>query len=112
MTDTIESDGFLEEELAEISVDLLPAWFSSRMSTDEWLFGLHLSDGSLLAITSITKFTQASDATIWVDAEMADASVEIASDHWRRKLITSPTSRTRVSVNAAHIIAAFELADT
>ena len=93
--------------------DVLPAWFSSRMASDVGLFGLHLSDGSVMVVTTVVGCSEASDGSIWIDAEMAQKG---DCDFWVNRLgtsrvITTHSSRTTVSINAGHIIAAFEIAD-
>lgn len=92
---------------------LLPAWFIPRMMTDEWSFGLLMTTGVIMAISCIDSVNQAADGSIWLDVRMW------GSDHlWvelHRKtmpLMAAPTKRLQASINAAHVIAAFELADT
>jgi hypothetical protein len=86
---------------------LLPAWFVPRMMGDVWYFGLLLTTGRTLRISQIDNVHQAADGSLWIDASMEphegrDDGLEMYA----------PTSRLTVSVNATHIVAAFELADT
>lgn len=79
-------------------------WFIERMSSDQWNFGLILSDGSRLEITSIIGLQKLGEA-LWIDVELAEKPIR---EGWEG----SPTSRTTASINAAHIVAAFELHDS
>ncbi len=98
-----------EEELKQ-ACDVLPAWFVPRMADDEWTFCLLLSTGQGLIISSISSVNRATDGSIWLDVNMIDRTT------WGEKLpfqkIEAPTSRKTASVNASHIVAAFEIADT
>lgn len=92
----------------EAAMRILPAWFVPRMMTDEWSFGLLLITGQILCLTHINSVHRAGDGSVWLDVEMMRAG-----DVWVPKNgFVAPTSRTWASVNAAHVIAAFELADT
>lgn len=92
---------------------LLPAWFTPRMLDDEWAFGLLLVTGVVLGISHIERVVQAADGSLWLDVDMMEnyASVSIHKDFWS-SVVVAPTSRLRASVNAAHVVAAVELADT
>ncbi len=95
----------------DLEDELLPCWMTARMMTDRWVFGLMLSTGVTLLIECINKVSQAADGSIWLDVELREEP-----DHLGRDLpgvqFASPTSRTEATVNAAHVVAAFELADT
>jgi len=89
---------------------LLPAWFVPRMMDDEWSFGLLLVTGQVLHITHIGHVAQDAAGTIWIDANMND---DPPFQAWKgMKDLTAPTSRRTISINAAHVVAAFETADT
>jgi hypothetical protein len=90
------------------SQQLLPAWFVPRMMHDVWYFGLLLTDGTVLRITCINSVWQAADNSLWIDAEMEKWS----SGNYPKNHMFAPTSRLSVSINVAHIMAAFEVADT
>ena len=64
-----------------------------------------------LCIERIVAVTQGADDTIWIDVEMLTQAPSQALCEGR-KLITAPTSRTRASVQASKVVAAFELEDT
>ena len=90
------------------------AWFGERMSTDSWPFGLLLSTGAVIVITTITGAVKAEDGSVWLDVEL-DTNRQ---GYWTGILpkgtpvFVSPTRRTKASLNVAHIVAAFEMADT
>lgn len=98
---------------------MLPAWFTERMIKDAWSFGLLMITGDVIGIEKINALMQDASGNIWLDATMlADAPVadrltgspmQQVNGH---PLFTSPTSRTNISINAAHVMAAFELSDT
>jgi hypothetical protein len=91
---------------------LLPAWFTEQMMTKAWNYGLLTVTGNILAISKINKITRDDTGNLWLDAEMLNyhvrGSVEI---NVLSKILIAPTERTRVSINASHIVAAFELTD-
>ena len=87
---------------------LLPAWFTWRMMTDHWTFGLLTDTGVTIVVTNIDRVVQASDGSLWLDVELAWKLDLPASE----TLFTSPTERTLASVSVSHIVAAFELAST
>jgi hypothetical protein len=89
---------------------LLPTWFVPRMMDDEWFFGLLLVTGRTLRITHIDDVHRAADGSLWIDASMEDPPDNFSKREEGH--LYAPTSRLTVSVNAAHIVAAFELADT
>lgn len=92
-------------------IKLLPAWFTSRMLDDTWNFGLLMITGDIIAIQYINSIKQDANGNIWLDATLQD-------DHYfdeeiqSHKVFIAPTSRTNVSINSSHVMAAFELADT
>lgn len=96
---------------------LLPAWFIRRMIDDQWSFAFLLVTGHTLHLQHIHEVRQAADGTIWLDVELADQvpytarrlpPYERAGPHD----IVAPTSRLTASVNAAHVVLAYETADT
>lgn len=105
--DEDEDDGAYHLE----GVDLLPAWFTFRMMDDTWSFGLLMITGDIIAIECITRITQDASGNLWLDAKLLTTSF-FEREIDGRKLLLSPTSRNTVSINAAHVVAAFELADT
>jgi hypothetical protein len=101
-----------EEMLAQIpELKLLPAWFTGRMMTDNWTFGLLLTTGQTLAIRSIRAITQDASGRLWLEVEMCPDPPSLYGAQWP-SLIYAPTSRCTASVAADHVVMAFELADT
>jgi hypothetical protein len=88
---------------------LLPAWFVPRMRMDCWQFGLLMTTGHTIGISSIVDVHQAADGSLWLDVSMLTSDYEGIADV---PLFLAPTSRTFASINAAHVVAAFELSDT
>lgn len=90
---------------------MLPAWFTERMMEDVWSFGLLMITGDVIAIENINALIRDASGNIWLDATMqlTNSSMQQVNGH---PIFTSPTSRTNISINAAHVVAAFELADT
>lgn len=92
---------------------LLPAWFTGRMMCDNWSFGLLMGTGDVLCISRINRVSEAKNGAVWIDVELLpDEAMVVARDRpdWRFRY--APTERLEASVNAAHVVAAFELADT
>jgi hypothetical protein len=88
---------------------LLPAWFTARMMTDSWSFGLLLDTGDTLWIERIDRVRQGANGMIWIDVTMLRNSPR---DEGRYGGLFAPTSRLSASVNASKIVLALELADT
>ena len=91
----------------------LPAWFTERMKDDVWSFGLLMCDGTIIGIQAIEAINQAADGTIWLDVRLMDSSDGTTAwlDNFDKKFV-APTSRLEASINASHVMAAFEIADT
>lgn len=89
--------------------EILPVWFTERMMGDEWSYGLMTTAGVVICITSITALHLAADGSIWLDVNLISDEVPSMSG---MTAFCAPTSRTKASINASHIIAAFELTDT
>jgi hypothetical protein len=93
---------------------LLPAWFVSRMMGDCWSFALLTTTGQVILIDTIEAIHEAKDGGIWLDVILSQPG-----SFWHERLkemklqiITAPTDRPTASINASHIVAAFEIADT
>jgi len=93
---------------------LLPAWFVPRMMQDDWLFALLLTNGYALVIATITAVSRAADGSIWLDVKLAEPSgkARLLPDKTPLKYLCAPTDRLTASINAAHVVAAFEVAAT
>jgi hypothetical protein len=108
----------MHNDEVEQAAKLLPAWFVPRMMQDEWVFGLLLITGQVLVIYNLSAVHQAADGTIWLDVQMEEKEKgralepELGDTPSRLNYLFSPTKRTTASINAAHVVAAFELAST
>lgn len=103
-----ESIAIDEDDLPQVihARQVLPTWFVDRMMTDTWWFGLMMSNGTVIGIHRILSVDQAADGTIWL-------TVELLSDTpGDDRVFIAPTSRLTASINASHVVAAYELADT
>jgi hypothetical protein len=96
----------------------LPAWFMQRMMDDVWRCGLLLTTGVILAVESIDDLTQDVAGDLWIDVDLIpqetayDLGARVSKPYRAFPILGAPTSRTRATVRVAHIVAAFELADT
>lgn len=93
--------------------ELLPAWFTERMMSEEWLFGLLTVSGDIVAVRRINKITKDAAGQLWLDVKLAaynEAKGVYDADNPRsQRLIVAPTERTNATVNAAHVVLAFEM---
>jgi hypothetical protein len=86
---------------------LLPTWLTWRMMDDQWLFGLLMVTGEVWGIECIDRVRQDASGALWIDVTLLDK--DTAADYAARG---APTSRLKASFQVAHIVGAFELADT
>ncbi len=109
-----------DESGGDIDIDvgcrIMPAWFTRRMMTDDWHYGLLVSTGAIICISCIRRISVALDGSLWLDVEMeekeATLSLLVHKPVASMPCIVSPTSRTTATINAASVVAAFELADS
>jgi hypothetical protein len=97
-----------EEEVTmqDATNDPTGIWWLDRMSGDDWSFGL------LLCVDHVEGWHRDEAGNLWVTVEMTlEANVLKAASPWGI-VIGAPTSRSTASINAAHVVAAIELADT
>jgi hypothetical protein len=95
----------------ETVAGLLPAWFGRRMIGLRGTFGLLLTTGDVLRLTSIAAAHQSSEGIVLLDVLLDDAGVPDGIDlAWRSKhFLGSPVQGASVAtVNLAHIVAAVE----
>lgn len=91
--------------------ELLPAWFGARMLGLRGRFGLLLSTGDVMRLTSVVAAWHGSDGTILLDVTLDHAGVPDAVDlAWRSKhFLGAPVPGAALaSVNLAHVVAAVE----
>lgn len=97
----------------ETVAGLLPAWLGRRMVGLRGTFGLLLTTGDVLRLTSIAAAHQSSQGTILLDVLLDDAGVPRGVDlAWQGKhFLGSPVQGASVAtVNLAHIVMAVEFA--
>lgn len=95
----------------ETVADLLPAWFGRRMIGLRGSFGLLLTTGDVVRLTSIAAAHQSSDGTVLLDVLLDLAGVPDGLDlAWRSKhFLGAPVPGASVAtINLAHIVAAVE----
>jgi hypothetical protein len=95
----------------ETVAGLLPAWLGRRMVGLRGTFGLLLTTGDVLRLTSIAAAHQSSEGIVLLDVLLDDAGVPEGVDlAWRSKhFLGSPVPGASVAtVNLAHIVAAIE----
>ena len=90
---------------------LLPAWFGSRMIGLRGRFGLALTTGDILRITSIGALHQSSGGIILLDVLLDHGGIPDGIDlAWQAKhFLGAPVpGATVATVNLAHVVAAVE----
>jgi hypothetical protein len=103
-------DANLDARIEEAS-RLLPAWFVPRMMGEEWVYGLMMASGNVIAVERIEAVRRAADGALWLDVSLAPADDYWGGNNYDPSVFGAPSSRRRASVNAAHVAAAFELVD-
>ncbi|MBF0401217.1 MAG: hypothetical protein HQL90_10665 [Magnetococcales bacterium] len=93
---------------------ILPAWFVPRMMTDNWFFGLLMVSGITIGVERIEKLRRDAAGNIWLDVILLDRLMSHMAVPYKstKTFFVAPTSRTTASINASHVMAVFELADT
>jgi hypothetical protein len=91
--------------------ELLPAWLTERMMTDDWLFGLLLATGHVVAIQRLTAVTKDASGAVWLDVLLATeaGAFPLKAGGTALPLILSPTDRRDASINASSVVMALEL---
>jgi hypothetical protein len=95
----------------ERSAELLPIWFSIRMIGARGSFGLLLTTGDVLRITTVTALHESQHGTILLDVLLDTAGFPEGVDQaWRTKhYLGAPIpGATIATVNLAHVVAAVE----
>lgn len=92
---------------SEQAFEVVPAWYTSRMMTDDWLFGLLTSDGRIIAITKISAVS--SDGQ-WMTVELAEYD-RLPSDLSKlgTPVFAVAQDRTKASVQISSVVAAMDL---
>ena len=95
----------------ERAVGPLPVWFGTRMIGLRGRFGLVLTTGDILRITSITALHESSHGAILLDVLLDHAGVPDGVDQaWQTKhYLGAPVpGATMATVNLAHVVTAVE----
>jgi hypothetical protein len=95
----------------ETVAGLLPAWFGRRMVGLRGTFGLLLTTGDVLRLTSIAAVHQSSEGIILLDVLLDEAGAPDGVDlAWRTKhFLGSPVQGASVAtVNLGHVVTAIE----
>ncbi|WP_167336933.1 hypothetical protein [Acidovorax temperans] len=87
--------------------DVLPAWYTGRMMTDRWLFGLYTNDGRVILIRKILAI---SDDGKWMDVELVDTETGEEYEKLLPGVISAiANDRPRASIQIANIVIALDL---
>lgn len=89
---------------------LLPAWFVPRMMSDNWSFAFLMVNGDIIHFTNIEAVHASADG-IWLDIQLIEEK-HLNYLALKGRQVSAPTSRTAASVNARHVMMAFETSDT
>ena len=99
------------DEFTEINpndaAEKLPWWFA-RMSSDTWAFGLLLVTNQVVCIECIDSIWRDKRGTMWLDVTLLKNAPQ-AAIKLRWPCFLAPTSRLDATINADHVVAAFEL---
>ena len=89
------------------AAEVLPAWYTSRMMNDDWLFGLLTKAGHVVLIRKIVAI---SDDCNWMDIELAEtADLPKNIEQYGKPIVAIASDRTRASLRIDSIVAAIEL---
>ena len=89
------------------AIEILPAWYTGRMMSDYWLFGLYTCDGSVILVHRILAI---SDDGKWMDVELSDPETgEKYRDTFTKVICAVASDRTTSSVQISNIVAAVDL---
>lgn len=89
------------------AAEILPAWYTTRMMSDQWCFGLWTVSGQMIAITKIKSL---SDDAEWMDVELAEAG-DLPKPYADKPdvIVAVASDRTSASIKIANIVAATDL---
>lgn len=89
----------------ETASEVLPAWYTARMMTDYWVFGLLMTNGKVLVVNRIVGLT---DDGNWMDIELETDEHNSLPDRYDYVFAVAD-DRTRASIQVKAVVAAFEL---
>lgn len=90
---------------AEAAIEVLPTWYTGRMMSDYWQFGLVTRNGSVIAISSIQAL---SDDGKWIDVNLL-TSDEVPDMDGCTFITAVSDDRRSASVQISNIVMAYEL---
>ena len=85
--------------------EVLPAWYTKRMMTDDWMFGLLTSDGRTIVVTRINGL---SDDGKWMDVELVTEDL-LPTKEKSNYVFAVAEDRTKASVQVSSVVVAMEL---
>ena len=89
------------------AAEILPAWYTTRMMRDDWLFGLLTATGQMIAIKRITAIP---DDGKWIDVELADKDdTDLVANYPLQLVRAVAPDRTSASIQIGMIVAAVDL---
>jgi phosphoribosylformimino-5-aminoimidazole carboxamide ribonucleotide (ProFAR) isomerase len=90
---------------ATAAFEVLPAWYTKRMMSDEWYFGLRTVDGHVIAISKITAI---SDDGKWMDVNLL--TIDEIPDCDKTNFITAVANdRRSASIQIEKIVFAYDI---
>ncbi|NOT40459.1 MAG: hypothetical protein HOP13_08205 [Alphaproteobacteria bacterium] len=89
--------------------EVLPAWYTSRMMTDHWLFGLVTTGGQIVVINRIKSV---SDNSEWMDVELATKDESSSAAIYGPVVHAVADDRRVASLQIRNIVAALDLASS
>jgi hypothetical protein len=92
-------------EAGEGAFTVIPAWYSGRMLSDVWWFGLELTSGKVLAISQISAIS--SDGK-WMDVSLLTEK-ELPKNLAQDFIVAVADDRRKASVQISEIITAYDL---
>jgi len=94
-------------EDAGAAFEVVPAWYTLRMMSDYWLFGLRMTNGEMIAIITINGIS--SDG-IWMDVTLAtEDQVELVDPRYQPITVAVAEDRRSASLRIDKIQSAFDL---
>lgn len=87
------------------ALEVLPAWYTTRMMMDQWHFGLVTNDGHTIAISNITAI---SDDGQWMDVELL-TNDEVPEIEGTSFITAVAADRRTASIQIEKIVMAYEL---
>lgn len=96
---------------AERAAEVLPAWLTTRMIGLRGKFGLLITTGDVLRVSSVIALNQSQDGTVLLDVLLDHAGVPEGVDTaWQSKhYLGAPVpGATMATVNLAHVVGAVE----